>query len=136
MRVLATRLGSGAARLLRRRDVRWHGADSAEATAARKKKLELRSAYTPERVAPFREFLGLPSLSQGEVIDMSRQQIHDFLVSKDDRMVQAAYLHADSVTDRFFRGKVHFRGLIEFSNVCQKNCGYCGIRHDIKDVKR
>ncbi len=25
---------------------------------------------------------------------------------------------------------VHFRGLIEFSNVCTKNCFYCGIRRD------
>lgn len=25
---------------------------------------------------------------------------------------------------------VHFRGLIEFSNVCTKNCNYCGIRRD------
>jgi len=31
---------------------------------------------------------------------------------------------------------VHFRGLIEFSNVCRKNCYYCGIRRDSKQVSR
>lgn len=31
---------------------------------------------------------------------------------------------------------VHFRGLIEFSNVCRKNCYYCGIRKDNVQVKR
>jgi biotin synthase len=32
--------------------------------------------------------------------------------------------------------KVYYRGLVEFSNVCSKNCYYCGIRKDNKDVER
>lgn len=32
--------------------------------------------------------------------------------------------------------KVYFRGLIEFSNICDKNCFYCGIRKDNENVKR
>ncbi|HPR60714.1 MAG TPA: [FeFe] hydrogenase H-cluster radical SAM maturase HydE [Prolixibacteraceae bacterium] len=32
--------------------------------------------------------------------------------------------------------KVYFRGLIEFSNVCSKNCFYCGIRNDNQYVAR
>jgi biotin synthase len=32
--------------------------------------------------------------------------------------------------------KVYFRGLIEFSNVCLKNCLYCGIRQDNDQVHR
>jgi len=31
---------------------------------------------------------------------------------------------------------VYFRGLIEFSNACQKNCYYCGIRKSNTQVKR
>ncbi|MCP4146286.1 MAG: [FeFe] hydrogenase H-cluster radical SAM maturase HydE, partial [bacterium] len=31
---------------------------------------------------------------------------------------------------------VYYRGLIEYSNVCRKNCYYCGIRHDHKGLKR
>jgi len=32
--------------------------------------------------------------------------------------------------------RVYFRGLIEFSNICQKNCLYCGIRSENDKVKR
>lgn len=32
--------------------------------------------------------------------------------------------------------KVYFRGLIEFSNVCDKDCYYCGIRKSNGEVKR
>jgi len=32
--------------------------------------------------------------------------------------------------------KVFLRGLIEYSNICDKNCFYCGIRHDNHKQKR
>lgn len=32
--------------------------------------------------------------------------------------------------------KVYYRGLVEFSNICEKNCLYCGIRKDNKNVER
>lgn len=32
--------------------------------------------------------------------------------------------------------KVFFRGLVEFSNLCSKDCYYCGIRNSNKKVKR
>lgn len=32
--------------------------------------------------------------------------------------------------------KVYLRGLIEYSNVCKKNCYYCGIRRDNKKTER
>jgi len=32
--------------------------------------------------------------------------------------------------------KVYFRGIIEFSNICTKNCNYCGIRKDNSNVSR
>lgn len=32
--------------------------------------------------------------------------------------------------------KVYYRGLIEFSNICSKNCYYCGIRKDNNNVNR
>lgn len=36
-----------------------------------------------------------------------------------------------------YRGNiVYYRGLIEFSNICIKNCYYCGIRKENKDVVR
>lgn len=32
--------------------------------------------------------------------------------------------------------KVYFRGLIEFSNICRKDCLYCGIRKSNTEIKR
>ncbi len=32
--------------------------------------------------------------------------------------------------------KAYYRGLIEFSNICGKNCHYCGIRRDNHNLKR
>jgi biotin synthase len=35
---------------------------------------------------------------------------------------------ADRITRSVFGGGVYLRGIIEFSNVCRRNCNYCGIR--------
>ena len=32
--------------------------------------------------------------------------------------------------------KVYFRGIIELSNICEKDCYYCGIRKSNKKIKR
>ncbi|WP_163329367.1 [FeFe] hydrogenase H-cluster radical SAM maturase HydE [Desulfurobacterium thermolithotrophum] len=43
---------------------------------------------------------------------------------------------ADLIRKQKVGNYVYFRGLIEISNVCQKNCYYCGLRKDNKNVKR
>lgn len=43
---------------------------------------------------------------------------------------------AAEVKRSYVEDKVYFRGLIEFSNVCQKDCLYCGIRKSNNAVKR
>ncbi|MCJ7447128.1 MAG: [FeFe] hydrogenase H-cluster radical SAM maturase HydE [Bacteroidales bacterium] len=40
------------------------------------------------------------------------------------------------IKEKYIGNKVWFRGLIEFSNVCGKDCLYCGIRKGIKNLKR
>ncbi len=49
---------------------------------------------------------------------------------------QALCQAADRVRSRFVGSDVYLRGLIEFSNRCQNNCLYCGLRKDNKRVKR
>ena len=44
--------------------------------------------------------------------------------------------HAARIKQAYVGNKVYFRGLIEFSNICHKNCLYCGIRHDNSTVNR
>lgn len=43
---------------------------------------------------------------------------------------------AQSKKEKVFGRKIHFRGIIEFSNICGNNCYYCGIRADNKKVNR
>ena len=40
------------------------------------------------------------------------------------------------ITDSLIGNKVHLRGLIEYSNVCIKDCLYCGIRKSNKNTQR
>ena len=46
------------------------------------------------------------------------------------------FTKAAEVKEKFVGSKVYFRGLIEFSNICGKNCYYCGIRQENKNVAR
>lgn len=43
---------------------------------------------------------------------------------------------AAGIKEKYIGNKVWFRGLIEFSNVCGKDCLYCGIRKGNKNLKR
>lgn len=43
---------------------------------------------------------------------------------------------ARAVTDRVFGRQVYVRGLIEFTNICKKDCYYCGIRKSNSCVER
>lgn len=44
--------------------------------------------------------------------------------------------HSARIKEEYVGNKVYFRGLIEFSNICSKNCLYCGIRRDNARVNR
>ena len=43
---------------------------------------------------------------------------------------------AVQTTHQYYGNKVFCRGLIEFTNICQNNCYYCGIRASNKNVQR
>lgn len=46
------------------------------------------------------------------------------------------FTKAAEVKEKFVGRKVYFRGLIEMSNICRKNCYYCGIRAGNTNLKR
>jgi biotin synthase len=66
---------------------------------------------------------------------MKKEEIVELLKSeglaKKKLFEQSASIKKSHVDD-----KVYYRGLIEFSNICAKNCFYCGIRKDNKKVNR
>ena len=43
---------------------------------------------------------------------------------------------AIAVKREYLGNVVYFRGLIEFSNICEKDCLYCGIRAENKEIQR
>lgn len=47
-----------------------------------------------------------------------------------DRMDEALFFNADQKRMEIYGTDVYIRGLIEFTNYCQNNCYYCGIRRD------
>ena len=59
-----------------------------------------------------------------------------FLLSANVEDRNKLYTKAAEVRETYNGRKVYFRGLIEMSNLCQKNCFYCGIRSGNTKVKR
>lgn len=66
------------------------------------------------------------SLTKEEIVDLLRCDEYD----------QQLFLAADRVRSQYVGDQVHLRGLIEFSNICQQNCFYCGLRKENTKVKR
>lgn len=59
------------------------------------------------------------------------------LLAMDQRHeIETIYHYADLVRQRYVGNEVHLRGLIEFSNICRRNCCYCGIRSGNYKPKR
>lgn len=65
---------------------------------------------------------------------LNRQEIITIL--KDDSCNEKLFKAADRIRRRYVGDEVHLRGLIEFSNICKRNCLYCGLRSSNKNVER
>lgn len=59
-----------------------------------------------------------------------------WLQEQDPQRLEGLYQEAYSCKLRHVGPKVYFRGLIELSNCCVKNCYYCGIRRDNHHLHR
>ena len=64
-----------------------------------------------------------------------RDEIITLLESKDAER-QLLFQRARDIKIKEIGKKVHFRGLVEFSNICGKDCYYCGIRKSNREVRR
>lgn len=58
------------------------------------------------------------------------------LLNSDETERKSLFAHAAKVKEEQVGKKVYYRGLIEFSNLCGKNCLYCGIRAGNKNAHR
>ena len=59
---------------------------------------------------------------------MTREHILAWLREEDPARLEQLFAEADQTRRANVGDAVHFRGLIEFSNVCRRQCGYCGLR--------
>jgi biotin synthase len=67
--------------------------------------------------------------------DFSAEDLIVLLESRDTGR-RLLFEHARQVKESVIGKKVYFRGLVEFSNICSKNCFYCGIRKGNSKVVR
>jgi len=67
--------------------------------------------------------------------EFSHSDLLQLLLSQGDEK-RLVFKKGEEVKNSFVGKKVYFRGLIEFSNVCDKDCYYCGIRKSNQLVHR
>ena len=66
--------------------------------------------------------------------EFSRNDIIEIL--KDDSNNDWLFSLADKTREEYVGNEVHLRGLIEFSNICKRQCKYCGLRCEDKFIDR
>ena len=66
----------------------------------------------------------MDNLEFKEEYNLSKEEIVELLKSDGKKLFEIA----DKVRKHYVGDAVHLRGLIEFSNICKRNCLYCGIR--------
>lgn len=69
-----------------------------------------------------------------EIHQLTKEEIVFLLNSNeyDKELFEAA----DRVRRKYVGDEVHLRGLIEFTNICKRNCLYCGLRAQNNNIKR
>ena len=67
---------------------------------------------------------------------MNHKEIIEKLSLTEPDSLKTLFAEACAVKISTIGNKVHLRGLIEFSNICKKNCYYCGIRRENQSVIR
>lgn len=67
---------------------------------------------------------------------MNRNEILSWLREEDKERLARLWRWADSVRRKTVGDEVHLRGLIEISNHCVRQCGYCGLRLGNRKLER
>ena len=73
-----------------------------------------------------------------DIIDrdnFSKDEIISLLGCKGEERI-LLFKKSAEIKEKYIGNKVWFRGLIEFSNICSKDCLYCGIRKGNKNLHR
>ena len=68
--------------------------------------------------------------------ELSRDEIVFLLSVKDKKDFEKLYTCADETRQKYCGDDVHLRGIIEFSNYCEQDCLYCGLRKSNKNLQQ
>lgn len=60
--------------------------------------------------------------------ELSKDEIVFLLSLSDDEDIKILFNRADEIRKQFCGNEIHLRGIIEFSNYCEQDCVYCGLR--------
>ena len=67
---------------------------------------------------------------------LTEEELRFLMSVTDEEQLQLIYKKAYEVKARYVKPVAYYRGLIEFSNRCIKNCNYCGIRRENDKAER
>ncbi len=68
--------------------------------------------------------------------ELSKEDLLILMKIDNQEDLQLLFNKAYEIKLKYMGNNVYYRGLVEFSNICIKNCKYCGIRKDNKNVER
>jgi biotin synthase len=68
--------------------------------------------------------------------ELTQEDLEILLSASSDHDIAAIFNAAEAIREEKVGKKIYLRGLIEYSNHCEKNCYYCGIRAGNKEVYR
>lgn len=70
------------------------------------------------------------------ISDFNRDSIHTILLNNKEDEIEELFKMALNTRQEHCGSYINLRGIIEYSNICKKDCYYCGIRKDNGYVKR
>ena len=69
-------------------------------------------------------------------LNLSLDAMESWLRETDESRLNELWAAADAVRHEYVGDEVHLRGLLEVSNICSRNCAYCGLRAENSEVQR
>ncbi|MCX5773270.1 MAG: [FeFe] hydrogenase H-cluster radical SAM maturase HydE [Fusobacteria bacterium] len=67
---------------------------------------------------------------------LTKEDIKEILLETNPEVLDEIYKQSYKMKENTVGKKVYYRGIIEFSNICAKDCFYCGIRKSQESVDR
>lgn len=67
---------------------------------------------------------------------ISRKDIISLLSVEDKNEINLLFARAREIREQYLGNEIHLRGIIEFSNFCEQNCLYCGLRKGNGELRR